>query len=344
MTVDAVIVGSGPGGATVADVLTAAGWTVAIVEKGRNHLLDPDDLTRPASDFSNDEVKFRSRYFLGPDPLVEPRTFRTSRGRRGADASWGRSTRCRRRSGGGGTHADGKVPRFRPDDFRPAVALRPPGRGRRRRLAARLRRTRAVLRRGGAVGRAWPAPTVPTRSPVPARDRSPCRRGHRCSVPPARLPRPSGSATTPTRRRPRPTASPTTAGRRATTAASARSSAARSTPRATRWRCCAAAMATGRAELLPETFASGIRTVQEPGHRGRRWSGPTARARFLAARHVVVAGRGHRDAPAAAAVRIRPPADRALPDDPLPDHRGRQRCRSVPTPSGAGPSPTCTTT
>ena len=39
MTVDAVIVGSGPGGATAADVLTAAGWTVTIVEKGRNHLL-----------------------------------------------------------------------------------------------------------------------------------------------------------------------------------------------------------------------------------------------------------------------------------------------------------------
>jgi choline dehydrogenase-like flavoprotein len=32
VTVDAVIIGSGPGGATVADVLTAAGWDVVIVE------------------------------------------------------------------------------------------------------------------------------------------------------------------------------------------------------------------------------------------------------------------------------------------------------------------------
>ena len=48
MTLDAIIIGSGPGGATVADVLTAAGWTVAIIEKGRNHLLDPGDLSRPA--------------------------------------------------------------------------------------------------------------------------------------------------------------------------------------------------------------------------------------------------------------------------------------------------------
>ena len=77
MTVDAVIIGSGPGGATAADVLTAAGWTVAIIEKGRNHLLDPEDLSRPAFDYSNDEIKFLSRHFLGPDPLIEPRTFRT---------------------------------------------------------------------------------------------------------------------------------------------------------------------------------------------------------------------------------------------------------------------------
>src|SRR5579863_7739478 len=76
VTVDAVIVGSGPGGATAADVLTRAGWDVVIIEKGRNHLLDPDDLSKPASDYSNDEIKFIDRYFLGPDPLIEPRTFR----------------------------------------------------------------------------------------------------------------------------------------------------------------------------------------------------------------------------------------------------------------------------
>ena len=36
---DAVIVGSGPGGSTVAEVLTAAGWSVIMLEKGRNHLV-----------------------------------------------------------------------------------------------------------------------------------------------------------------------------------------------------------------------------------------------------------------------------------------------------------------
>ncbi|TML93097.1 MAG: hypothetical protein E6G06_03340, partial [Actinobacteria bacterium] len=73
---DAVIVGSGPGGSTAADVLTAAGWSVVIVEKGRNHLIDLDDPHRLMADYSNDELKFMSRWFLGPDPLLEPRTFR----------------------------------------------------------------------------------------------------------------------------------------------------------------------------------------------------------------------------------------------------------------------------
>ncbi len=81
MTTDAIIIGSGPGGSTAAEVLTRAGWSVVIMEKGRNHLLDADDLTKPASDYSNDEIKFMVRHFLGPDPLIEPRAFRRSDGR-----------------------------------------------------------------------------------------------------------------------------------------------------------------------------------------------------------------------------------------------------------------------
>ena len=71
-----VIVGSGPGGATFADVVTAAGWTCIVLEKGRNHLLDLEPPYAPRGDFSNDELKFMTRHFLGPDPLTEPRTFR----------------------------------------------------------------------------------------------------------------------------------------------------------------------------------------------------------------------------------------------------------------------------
>jgi len=116
MTVDAIIIGSGPGGSTAAEVLTRAGWSVVIMEKGRNHLLDPDDLTKPAADYSNDEIKFIDRYFLGPDPLIEPRTFR--RGEEEGERTYvGEVNSIPTTVGGGGTHADGKVPRFREEDF-----------------------------------------------------------------------------------------------------------------------------------------------------------------------------------------------------------------------------------
>jgi gluconate 2-dehydrogenase alpha chain len=116
MTVDAIIVGSGPGGATVANILTAAGWSVVIFEKGRNHLIDLEDPTKLAHDFSNDEIKFVFRHFLGPDPFLEPRTFRT--GIEEGDRSFvGDVNSVPSTVGGGGTHADGKVPRFREVDF-----------------------------------------------------------------------------------------------------------------------------------------------------------------------------------------------------------------------------------
>jgi choline dehydrogenase-like flavoprotein len=124
VTVDAVIIGSGPGGATAADVLTAAGWSVVIIEKGRNHLLDPADPTQPAKDYSNDEVKFIARHFLGPDPFLEPRTFRTGP-EEGERSHVGEVNSIPSTVGGGGTHADGKVPRFREDDFRLLSTLGP---------------------------------------------------------------------------------------------------------------------------------------------------------------------------------------------------------------------------
>lgn len=116
MTVDAIIVGSGPGGSSAADVLTQAGWSVVIFEKGRNHLVDLEDPRRLLGDYSNDEVKFLSRHFLGPDPLVEPRTFRTG-AEEGERSHVGEVNSIPTTVGGGGVHADGKVPRFREEDF-----------------------------------------------------------------------------------------------------------------------------------------------------------------------------------------------------------------------------------
>lgn len=124
MTADAVVVGSGPGGASVADVLTRLGWTVVLVEKGRNHLLDPAAPSGLAAAFSNDEIKFVHRHFLGPDPWLEPRTFRTHPSD-GDRVHVGDVNNVPSTVGGGGTHADGKVPRFREDDFRLLDTLGP---------------------------------------------------------------------------------------------------------------------------------------------------------------------------------------------------------------------------
>ena len=113
---DAVIVGSGPGGSTFADVLTAAGWSVIVLEKGRNHLISLEPPFDPSGDLSNDEIKFLRRHFLGPDPLIEPRTYR----RTAADGDrlfTGEVNSLPTTVGGGGFHADGKLPRFREEDF-----------------------------------------------------------------------------------------------------------------------------------------------------------------------------------------------------------------------------------
>ena len=122
--VDAVIVGSGPAGSTAASVLTEAGWSVTILEKGRNHLLGLESPYEALGHVSNDELKHLFRHFLGPDPLIEPRTYR----RREADGDrifTGAVNNLPSTVGGGGFHADGKLPRFREVDFHARSELGP---------------------------------------------------------------------------------------------------------------------------------------------------------------------------------------------------------------------------
>lgn len=114
---DAIIVGSGPGGATVAEVLTAAGWSVILLEKGRNHLVDLRAPHAPLWHFANDEIAQRRRHLLGPDPLLEPRTYRRTPDD-GDRLVVGEVNNLPSTVGGGGVHADAKLPRFREEDFR----------------------------------------------------------------------------------------------------------------------------------------------------------------------------------------------------------------------------------
>jgi gluconate 2-dehydrogenase alpha chain len=124
MSIDAVIVGSGPAGSTAADVLTEAGWSVIVLEKGRNHLLSLDAPFDPIGHVSNDEIKFTRRHFLGPDPLLEPRTYRNHEDD-GDRLFTGDVNNLPSTVGGGGFHADGKLPRFRAVDFAARSELGP---------------------------------------------------------------------------------------------------------------------------------------------------------------------------------------------------------------------------
>jgi gluconate 2-dehydrogenase alpha chain len=121
---DVDVNGSGPGGATAADVLTGAGKSVCVLEKGRNHLLALEAPFSSLGEMSSDEVKFGRRHFLGPDPLLEPRSYR----RTTADGDRllvGDVNNMPSTVGGAGFHADGKLPRYREVDFRLRSELGP---------------------------------------------------------------------------------------------------------------------------------------------------------------------------------------------------------------------------
>ena len=121
-TFDVCIVGSGPGGSSAAWALTRAGKNVLVLEAGFNPwpgLGERDE--PPLPQHSNDEVKYESRAWDDPGPLLQPRTFRTS-----ADATAQPNDDVNilpQMIGGGWSHADMKSPRFNGVDFQLATVF-----------------------------------------------------------------------------------------------------------------------------------------------------------------------------------------------------------------------------
>jgi choline dehydrogenase-like flavoprotein len=103
---DVVIIGAGASGAAAAKVLTEQGLQVVALERGP---------WRTKETFGGDELANINRYNLWPDPLLNPRTVRTT-----ADEPARTELFCPvpQMVGGGTVHWQGWLPRFTESDFR----------------------------------------------------------------------------------------------------------------------------------------------------------------------------------------------------------------------------------
>jgi choline dehydrogenase-like flavoprotein len=100
------VIGAGASGATAAKVLTEAGVRVVALERGP---------WRKRESFGGDELANVNRYNLWPDPILNPRTARTSAGE---PARMELFCPVPQMVGGGTVHWQGWLPRFTPNDFR----------------------------------------------------------------------------------------------------------------------------------------------------------------------------------------------------------------------------------
>jgi len=118
-TKQAIVIGSGAGGSMAARALARSGkFKVTVFEKGANYfenLTDPN-IANVKTRFSNDELKFGTRNWINPDPMADPRSFRTSTS---VDREFvGDVNSLPQTVGGGLNHADWKARRWRRADFR----------------------------------------------------------------------------------------------------------------------------------------------------------------------------------------------------------------------------------
>lgn len=123
---DVLIIGSGPGGSAVAEMLCRHGQKVLMLEAGPNYFpgLDDPDPARLLNRFGADEIKLRRRWMITPDPLAEPRTIRSGP-EDGERAFIGEFTDFAKAVGGAAVHADFKATRFMPQDFQLGRRLAP---------------------------------------------------------------------------------------------------------------------------------------------------------------------------------------------------------------------------
>jgi choline dehydrogenase-like flavoprotein len=121
---DVIIIGSGPGGSSVAEVLTRFGQKVLVLDAGPNYFLGLDNPlpSMPSTLFSSDELKLDRRYLIDMDPVVEPRTFRNAESD-GDRTFIGAVNAIPKTVGGAAVHADVKTPRFQPTDFQLGTLL-----------------------------------------------------------------------------------------------------------------------------------------------------------------------------------------------------------------------------
>jgi choline dehydrogenase-like flavoprotein len=117
---DAVVIGSGAAGSVAAWELARRGWSVTVLERGRNMRsgLGKRPSSKLGTRYGSDEIK-SSRDFGFPDPLLEPYTFRTQAEAASGTARSARGALGQLGSAVGGTtlHYNAKFPRFWKHDF-----------------------------------------------------------------------------------------------------------------------------------------------------------------------------------------------------------------------------------